>query len=113
MALNNYLLTHPGLREEIEKRTGIIHSIEELDISMEEECSDDSDIPSRLVIQQALSITISQTEGNVNMSENHVSAARLDVSGGLVVATAEEDMWAWNHSEDGAMSLLQVEMTTR
>ena len=66
---------------------------------MEEECPDDLDIPSRLVIQQALGITISETEGNANMSENHVSAARLDVLGGLVVATAEEDMWVWNHGK--------------
>jgi hypothetical protein len=99
MALNNSLHTHSGLREGIEKRTGIIHGIEELDISMEEECPDDLDIPSRLIIQQALGITISETEGNTNMSENNVSAARLDVSGGLVAATAEEDMWAWNHGK--------------
>jgi hypothetical protein len=34
-----------------------------------EECLDDSDIPSGLVIQHGLGITISKTEGSVNMSE--------------------------------------------
>ena len=46
----------------------------------------------------SLSITISETQGGTNMSEIHVSAARLDDSGGLVAAT-EESMWAWNDGE--------------
>jgi hypothetical protein len=69
-ALNEHLCTHPELRDEIEKRTGTIH-IEELrppelpEHSMGE-CLDDSDIPSRLVIQHALGITISEAEGDLN-----------------------------------------------
>lgn len=63
-----------------------------------EECLNDSDIPSRLIIQQALGITISEMEGSANMSEYHISVARLDDSGGLVAAM-EEDMWAWNHGK--------------
>jgi hypothetical protein len=90
-ALNEYLYTHPELRDEIEKRTGTIH-IEELGLpelpehSMEE-CLNDSDIPSRLVIQRTLGITISKAEGDANMSELNVSAAKLGDSSGLVAAT--------------------------
>jgi hypothetical protein len=94
--LNEHLYTHPELRDEIEKRTGTIH-IEELrppklpEHSMGE-CLDDSDIPSRLVIQHALGITISEAEGDANMSELNVSAAKLGDSGGLVAATNEENI---------------------
>ena len=48
---------------------------------------------------EVLSINISATEGGANMSEIHVLAARLDESGGLVAATEEEDIWAWNNGE--------------
>jgi len=66
---------------------------------MEDDCPDDSDVPSSLVIQEVLGINISTTEGGANMSEIHVSVARLDESGGLVAATEEEDIWAWNNGE--------------
>ena len=59
----------------------------------------DSDIPSRLVIQHALSITISEAEGGANMSELNVSAAKLGDSGGLMAATDEENIWVWNWGE--------------
>ena len=32
------------------------------------------------------------------MTKIHVSAVRLDESGGLIAAT-EEDIWAWNNGE--------------
>jgi hypothetical protein len=68
---------------------------------MEDDCPDDSDVPSSLVIQEVLGVTISEsaTEGGANMTEIHVSAARLDELGGLVAATEEEDIWAWNNGE--------------
>jgi hypothetical protein len=110
MALNNYLCTHPGLREEIEKRTGIIHGIEELDISMEEECPDDPDIPSRLIIQQALGITISETEGNMKIMFWQPDWMSQVVEWWLQQRrTCGRGIMA----KDGAMSLLQFEMTTR
>lgn len=101
MALNGYLCSHPELRNEIEGRTGIIHGLEELDAhnaAMEDDCPDDLDVPSSFVIQEALSVTTSTTKGSVNMTEIHISVARLDESGGLVAAT-EEDIWAWNNGE--------------
>lgn len=33
------------------------------------------------------------------MTAIHVSAARLDESGGLVTAIEEEDIWAWNNGK--------------
>ena len=101
-ALNNYLCSHPQLRKEIEDRTGVVHGLEELDardVAMEDDCPDDSDVPSSLVIQEVLGINISATEGDANMTETHVSAARVDESGGLIAATEEEDIWAWNNGE--------------
>ena len=65
---------------------------------MEDDCPNNSDVPSSLVIQQVLGINISATENNVNMMEIHVSAARVDGSGGLIAAM-EEDIWAWNNGE--------------
>ena len=46
-----------------------------------------------------LGINISATKGDANMTEIHVSAARVDESGGLIAATEEEDIWAWNNGE--------------
>jgi hypothetical protein len=67
-ALNEYLHTHPELRDKIEKRTGTIHMEKlrppELPEHSMEECLNDPDIPSRLVIQHALGITISEAEGD-------------------------------------------------
>jgi hypothetical protein len=68
---------------------------------MEDDCPDDSDVPSSLVIQEVLGVTISEsaTEGGANMTEIHVSVARLDELGGLIAATVEEDIWAWNNGK--------------
>ena len=57
-----------------------------------------TDVPSSLAIQEVLSINISATEGDANMTEIHVSAARVDESGGLIAA-AEEDIRARNNGE--------------
>ena len=43
-----------------------------------------------------------------NKSETHVLAARLDESGGLVAATKEEDIWAWNNGEKWGNELPNV-----
>jgi len=102
MALNSYLCSHRQLRKEIEDKTVIIHGLKEPDahnVAMEDDCPDDSDIPSSLVIQEVLGITISTMEDSVNTTKIHVSAARLDESGGLVAATEEEDIWAWNNGK--------------
>ena len=101
-ALNNYLHSHPQLRKEIEDRTRVVHGLEELDapnIAMEDDCPNNSDIPSSLIIQEVLRVNISTTKGNAHMSEIHVSVARLNESGGLVAAMEEEDIWAWNNGE--------------
>ena len=65
-ALNNYLHSHPQLRKEIEDRTGVVQGLEEPDahnVAMEDDCPDDSDVRSSLVIQEVLGINISATEG--------------------------------------------------
>jgi len=46
-----------------------------------------------------LGTNISTTEDSTNMTKIHVSAVRLDESGGLIAATEEEDIWAWNNGE--------------
>ena len=74
-ALNNYLHSHPQLRKEIEDRTRVVHGLEEPDacnIAMEDNCPDNSDVLSSLIIQEVLIIHISATEGSVNMSKIHV-----------------------------------------
>ena len=48
------------------------------------------------------------TPGGANMSEIHVLAARLDESGGLIAATEEEDIWAWNNGEKWGTELPTV-----
>ena len=66
---------------------------------MVDDCHDDSDISSSLIIQEMLGINISATEDSTNMTTIHVSVARLDESGGLVAATEDEDIWAWNNGQ--------------
>ena len=66
---------------------------------MVDDCHNDWDVPSSLVIQEVLGINISTTEDSTNMTAIHISVARLDELGGLVAATDEEDIWAWNNSE--------------
>ena len=110
-ALNNYLCSHPQLRKEIKDRTGVVHGLEELDapnIAMDDNCPNDSDVLSSLIIQEVLGVNISTTKGDVNMSEIHFSAARLNESGGLVTATEEEDIWAWNNGEKWGNELPSV-----
>ena len=104
MALNDYICTHPRLREEIEKRTGVIHIVEEPDVhkfSMESEHPNESDIPSGLSIQQALVITISKT-GGVSMPKVHVLATRLDLrlSGGGYSGGGHVGMESWQKLGD-------------
>jgi hypothetical protein len=56
VALNDYLHSHPGLRNEIEKRTGTVHGIETN--SAEDDDNDDTDVPSSAIIQDALGIVV-------------------------------------------------------
>ena len=110
-ALNNYLCSHPQLRKEIEDRTGVVHGLKETDahdVAMVDDCHDNSDILSSLVIQEVLGINISATEDSTNMTAIHVSAARLDESGGLVTAIEEEDIWAWNNGKKWGNELSTV-----
>jgi len=76
----------------------ILSSLDARDIAIEDDCPDDSDILSSLIIQEVLGINISATEGDANMTEIRVSVARVDESGGIIAAT-EEDICAWNNGE--------------
>ena len=74
-------LQPPQLRKEIEDRTRVVHGLKELDvhnIAMEDDCPDNLDVTSSLIIWKVLKINISVIEGSVNMSEIHVSVAGLD-----------------------------------
>jgi hypothetical protein len=115
-ALNNYLRSHPQLRKEIEDRTGVVHGLEEPDahnVAMEDDCPNDSDVPSSLVIQDVLRINISATEGGVNMSEIHISAARLDESGGLVAVQRRRIYGHGTMAKNGAMCYLLFQTMSR
>ena len=87
------MCSHPQLRKEIEDRTSVIHDLEEPDthdITMEDDCPDNLDILSSLIIQEVLSINISATGSNANMTKIHVFSARVDESSGLVTAMEED-----------------------
>ena len=66
---------------------------------MVDDCHDNSDILSSLIIQEVLGINIFATEDSTNMTAIHVSATRLNESVGLVTAIEEEDIWAWNNGK--------------
>ena len=69
IALNNYLSSHPQLRKEIEDRSGVVHGLKEPDAhntTMEDDCPDNLDILSSLIIQEVLRINISTTEDSAN-----------------------------------------------
>ena len=94
--LHNLLKNLPSSLPSNPGTAGVVHGLKEPDdhnIAMEDDCLDDQDVPSSLVIQEVLRTNISPTKGGANMSEIHVLAARLDESGGLVAATEEEDIW--------------------
>jgi hypothetical protein len=92
--LNEYLRCHPGLRDEIEKRTGTVHGLEDNSVQ-EDDCHDDSDVPSSAVIHDQLGISISDT----TQASNCVMQARKDGDhGGLVADDDEENVWTWDDS---------------
>ncbi|KAH7903996.1 hypothetical protein BJ138DRAFT_1119844 [Hygrophoropsis aurantiaca] len=81
-ALNEYLRTHPKLRDEIQNRTGVVHGFEDNElISMDDE--DDSDVPSSAVIEDALGIT--------GLDSDFVDR--------WIQWGDDENIWAWNNGE--------------
>lgn len=99
MALNDYLRTHPKLRDEIENRMGVVQGIEDPDArlqSMEGDCCDDSDVPSHLVVQEALGLTIS---ADLEGAACCVLQVRRDEDGNLVADSEVENVWAYNNGE--------------
>ena len=97
-ALNEYLRTHPGLREEIEKRTGTVHGLEDED-AQENDCHDDTDVPSSAVIRDQLGITITDATAHDQVSDCVVQVCKKMEHGGLVADGEIEDMWAWKNGE--------------
>jgi hypothetical protein len=57
LALNEYLRSHPGLHDKIEKRMGTVHGIEDYHVQ-DNDCNDDTDVPSSAVIHDQLGIII-------------------------------------------------------
>ena len=100
-ALNDYLHTHPKLRGEIENRMGVVQGIEEPEAqlqSMEGDCCDDSDIPTHLVIQETLGLTVSADLGAAPM-DHCVLQVGQDEDGNLVASNESENVWAYNNGE--------------
>ena len=77
-----------------------MYGVEDEDLQdqfMDEDSPDDSDIPSAMVIHEALGVMVLDTQG---MALSHcVSQAQRDQNGGLVADTMEEDVWAYNNGE--------------
>ena len=97
-ALNEYLHGHANLREEIESQTGTVHGIEDVEAqtpSLEDSC-DDTDVPSSLVVQDALGIEVPD---NVFEQMCVRQARKDDEHGGFVADGDEENIWAWNNGE--------------
>ena len=94
MALNDYLRSHLGLRDEIEKQMGTVHGIET--DSAGDDDNDDTDVPSSAIIQDALGIVVF----GANQASDCVVGTRKDARhGGLVAADEGEDVWAFNNGE--------------
>ena len=77
-----------------------MYGVEDEDLQdqfMDEDSPDDSDIPSAMVIHEALGVMVLDTQG---MALSHcVLQAQRDQNGGLVADTMEEDVWAYNNGE--------------
>ena len=94
VALNDYLCSHPGLRDEIEKRMGTVHGIE-ID-SAGDDHNDDTDVPSSAIMQDALGVVVFSAD----QASDCVVGTRKDAEhGGLVAADEGEDVWAFNNGE--------------
>ena len=63
---------------------------------MEGDCCDDSDVPSHLVIQEALGLTVS---ANPEEAARCVLQVRQDEDGNLVAGSESENIWAYNNRE--------------
>jgi hypothetical protein len=106
LALNKYLRSHPGLHDEIEKKTGTVHGIEDYHVQ-DDDCNDNTDVPLSAVIHDQLGIIIS--EGDAQVSDCVVQTHKDREHGGLVAADDEEDVWAWNDGEKWEDELPVVE----
>ncbi|KIM77329.1 hypothetical protein PILCRDRAFT_12147 [Piloderma croceum F 1598] len=112
MALNEYLRSHPNLRDEIERQTGSVEGIEEEEAqaaSMDGDCNDDVDISSADIIHDALGFRVSESDSDTD-NVGYVSQVQRDSEhGGLVAAGEEENVWAWNNGEKWGDELLTEE----
>jgi hypothetical protein len=103
VALNDYLCTHPKLRNEIKDRMGVVQGIEEPEaqlLSMEGDCCNDSDVPLHLVIQETLGITaVSADPEEAGLPAHCVMQVRQDEDGNLVAGSESENVWAYNNGE--------------
>jgi hypothetical protein len=100
LALNDYLRSHAALRDEIEQRMGVVHGVEDDGAqapSMDGDCYDDADIPSRMVIQHSFGLDISGTGDDAPNCVTHTKTN--PENGGLTADGVYEDVWAWNMGE--------------
>jgi hypothetical protein len=99
MALNEYLCSHTNLHEEIEAQTGTVHGIEDVESQTPslEDSYDDTDVPSSVVIRDALGVEVS---GDNVFEQTCVQQAWKDDEHGSLIADGDkENIWAWNNGE--------------
>jgi hypothetical protein len=103
VALNDYLRTHPKLRNEIEDQMGVVQGIEEPKaqlLSMEGDCCDDSEVPSHLIIQEILGLTaVSADPEEAGLPAHCALQVRQDEDGNLVAGSESENVGAYNNGE--------------
>ena len=113
MALNDYLCTHPKLRDEIENQMGVVQGIEEPKIqlqSMEGDCCNDSDVPSHLVIQKALGLTVST---DPEEAVHCVLQVKQDKDRNLVAGSESENIGLITMGDCGEIRLQSLTMRNR
>ena len=72
-ALTKYLCSHPSLQNEILNKTGVVFGIEDdNDSSMEDDSIDDSDVPSSVIVGEALGESPSDLPADMVPSDNRV-----------------------------------------
>jgi hypothetical protein len=81
---------------------GVIQGIEEPEAqlqSMEGDCRDDSNVPTHLIIQEALGLTISADRDEATQA-HCVLQAKLDEDGNLVANDELENVWAYSNNAE-------------
>jgi hypothetical protein len=76
---------------------GVVQGIETIPADSEDDNHDDTDVPSSAIILDALDIVVIGADDQA--SDCIVRAAKDKMTGGLIAADEEENVWAWNNGE--------------